>query len=1140
VAILRTLGRILTAPFRRSDAGVVLGSDPPPPVRRAAPAPLGSDAMDLARRNVEKVRSAVFSGRMQFLPFWDSLTEETPEIRRQYPLMLREPVLKAALGTKVLAVASLPAQVHAADIDDARSRAAADAFKHALERIGRGSRVGFTGTRKVAWNLLAPLVVNGWSFSECAWEEQPERLGKYAGKLFYRDFKSKDTRYLWPLVDEYKNVVGYRAGAFNAGHTFEGDELRDFVCAAHFSFHENPLGMSDFRSPYRFYWLKITALELWGLNLEKWAKGPFLKGTYGHSDRKALLEQSLSDAQGNSWVTVPQGDLVEVMDTAMRGTADFQAFVDYCDKQMLIATMGSYLQILEGQTPDGRGDTQVQKEQGELFTWALAALAGDVVTAQMAPAWTEVNYAGVLPPTVTWGSVSEEEMSARARVDEALQKLGMKLSEKEAYAFYGRQRPVDDADVLKPDKGGGEPSPGGGPGGGGGAPGPGGPASPFDVAALSEQSRGQPGNAGQFGPGGGGERAASGAGDRRARRTAKESAQLGRKAAENAAFDSSIHGEGTHVLERPAAAAYHHPARLRVEDAVRRFFTDRGKGVAASFWTKSSDTVFTYGDGRNTLWLGPADKEGNVVVEKGDAPRRAVIAPGDDEAVIAAKLLAVLKPKRAGGGGGSASPFDGAADAGAAFSEDHWREAGVLCYAESSAAHKVGDVWKGPSGRWFTRRQDGRIVPAKNPNAEAKKAAPAKKAAASEGEPKPTLDGLHAEVEAARKGGLTPEKVGELGKRIAAHLTCDQIAELKKRLGEGFAGKGGVGTGPKQALADRIAARAAELAGAAKPAEKSAEEPKAGGARKAPAEPPAAQKPLSTAQRAKLVNKVGQDIDVSLGDPARRKKVLQTLAAMPPDLAKDSLRRSYGRSVPWMLDWGSMKTTGDAVADLEQQYAWHDFDNSALPAGQAAEDYVAHHVPALAPFKGRMHLAADLGDWSSPAAKMTKQQLFLAARLPGGALRRLAAHKDFGGMYLGEQVVSRNNNLGGLATQTGAAYGKPDETYDQFAAGVYCPDERIAVSTAKGVAGAATHAHEMTHALGDLLGHDHDPELREAHVRLFAKLDPHARTGGPGDMRGVRELLARGGEHLADFGEASMRRLYDDAFVDYLLKKVFY
>jgi hypothetical protein len=195
----------------------------------------------------------------------------------------------------------------------------------------------------------------------------------------------------------------------------------------------------------------------------------------------------------------------------------------------------------------------------------------------------------------------------------------------------------------------------------------------------------------------------------------------------------------------------------------------------------------------------------------------------------------ILKPDRGGGEpppgagpggdgggpgpGGPASPFDGPPDAGAAFSEDHWYEAGVLCYAETTAAHKVGDVWKGPSGRWFTRRQDGRIVPARNPNAEAKKAAPAKKATAPEGEPKPTLDGLHAEVEAARKDGLTPEKIGALGKRLAEHLTCKQIEDLKKRLGAGFAGKGGVGTGPKQALADRIAARAAELAakGAAPP-----------------------------------------------------------------------------------------------------------------------------------------------------------------------------------------------------------------------------------------------------------------------------------------------------------------------------------
>lgn len=31
--------------------------------------------------------------------------------------------------------------------------------------------------------------------------------------------------------------------------------------------------------------------------------------------------------------------------------------------------------------------------------------------------------------------------------------------------------------------------------------------------------------------------------------------------------------------------------------------------------------------------------------------------------------------------------------------------------------HAIGDVWQGPTGRWYTRRHDGKVAPAKDPNA---------------------------------------------------------------------------------------------------------------------------------------------------------------------------------------------------------------------------------------------------------------------------------------------------------------------------------------------------------------------------------------------------------------------------------------
>lgn len=55
-----------------------------------------------------------------------------------------------------------------------------------------------------------------------------------------------------------------------------------------------------------------------------------------------------------------------------------------------------------------------------------------------------------------------------------------------------------------------------------------------------------------------------------------------------------------------------------------------------------------------------------------------------------------------------------------AFAEDCWpygmSEPEWASFAAASAQRKVGEKWQGPSGRWFTKRQDNRIVPTSAPD----------------------------------------------------------------------------------------------------------------------------------------------------------------------------------------------------------------------------------------------------------------------------------------------------------------------------------------------------------------------------------------------------------------------------------------
>lgn len=69
---------------------------------------------------------------------------------------------------------------------------------------------------------------------------------------------------------------------------------------------------------------------------------------------------------------------------------------------------------------------------------------------------------------------------------------------------------------------------------------------------------------------------------------------------------------------------------------------------------------------------------------------------------------------------------------------------------ELATDHGIGEVWQGQSGRWFTKRKDGRTVPARNPNAK--------------DEPKSARGRVAARAE---KGGVDRQKLGErLGKHV--------------------------------------------------------------------------------------------------------------------------------------------------------------------------------------------------------------------------------------------------------------------------------------------------------------------------------------------------------------------------------------
>jgi hypothetical protein len=127
-----------------------------------------------------------------------------------------------------------------------------------------------------------------------------------------------------------------------------------------------------------------------------------------------------------------------------------------------------------------------------------------------------------------------------------------------------------------------------------------------------------------------------------------------------------------------------------------------------------------------------------------------------------------------------------------------YEDADLVPLWEAATARKPGDKWQGPSGRWFTKRPDGRVVPAagdkKDGGGKAKKAAPAKKLSPAERK-QAAKDGIAAVL----KGDRSPEAVATLTDHLSA-LTVADLNALKKEHGI----KGGAA---KADLVKRVAER---------------------------------------------------------------------------------------------------------------------------------------------------------------------------------------------------------------------------------------------------------------------------------------------------------------------------------------------
>ena len=198
-----------------------------------------------------------------------------------------------------------------------------------------------------------------------------------------------------------------------------------------------PHGRGIARWCYWPVWLKRHGLKFWSVSLEKFG-APSVVGTYPPAatagEKAALLElvQAYATSVG---VTLPEGQAIEIVESARRAGGDFEQFVAYLDRQITTTILGQSSTTDQG---PWRGTAEVQKDVRDETVAADCRLLDSALNATIARWLAAWNYPGAAVPRIRRDTSPPEDLDARASREEIISRTtGLKPTQAHVEEVYG-------------------------------------------------------------------------------------------------------------------------------------------------------------------------------------------------------------------------------------------------------------------------------------------------------------------------------------------------------------------------------------------------------------------------------------------------------------------------------------------------------------------------------------------------------------------------------------------------------------------------------------------------------------------------------------------------------------------------------
>ena len=385
----------------------------------------GARERDPAAPPAGEIAAASIAGRLQpyigELPpdprqpsrYADSWRDESNALRI-YRTTLRDERCQAALDQRLDAAISRPWEVEAGGEEDSDRKAAED-LEAQLKHLDFDA---------ICRQLLHG-VWYGYAVAEALWTREESRV--VLGDLIVR----APDRFRWspdgaPLLRSERNAYG--------------EELPPgkFVVLARPGEHGDlPHGPGLARWCFWPVWLKRHGLKFWSVALEKFG-APSVVGKYppnATAGQKADLLDLVHAYATSVGVTLPEGQDIEIVESARRAGGDFEQFVGYLDRQLTTTILGQSSTTDQG---PWRGTAEVQKDVRDETVAADCRLLDNALNGTIARWLTAWNHPGAAFPRIRRDASPPEDLDARATREETIARTtGLRPTQAHVEEVYG-------------------------------------------------------------------------------------------------------------------------------------------------------------------------------------------------------------------------------------------------------------------------------------------------------------------------------------------------------------------------------------------------------------------------------------------------------------------------------------------------------------------------------------------------------------------------------------------------------------------------------------------------------------------------------------------------------------------------------